>query len=70
MDFAEMMFYAEAEGLLPTRAGTINAIIKDIKDDPRATIDQDDFEEILSYHNLTLSDLTRREFDYIMASTR
>ena len=51
MDFAEMMFYAEAEGLLPTRAGTINAIIKDIKDDPRATIDQDDFEEILSYHN-------------------
>ena len=47
MTFAEMMFYAEAEGLLPTRAGKINAVINAVKEYPRPEIEFSEFEKIL-----------------------
>lgn len=65
--FGEMMFYAEAEGLLPTRAGKINAVIADIKAIPRPEITQDEFEQILRTYGLTYKGLSPRERHYIDA---
>lgn len=70
MKFAEMMFYAEAEGLLPTRAGKINAVIAAIKNYPFPEIDFLNFEKILNNYGLTYKDLTDREIRYINASIR
>lgn len=67
LSFGEMMFYAEAEGLLPTRAGKINAVINDMKDWPYDTMSQDDFEKILVEHKLDYDDLTQKEIDYILS---
>ncbi len=67
LSFGEMMFYAEAEGLLPTRAGRINAVINDMKDWPYDTMSQDDFEKILVEHKLDYDDLTQKEIDYILS---
>lgn len=67
MRFAELMFYAEAEGLLPTRAGKINAVIRDIKDFPSPTIDFMQFKTILSRYDLNYDDLTDLEKRYINA---
>ena len=63
MTFAEMMFYAEEEGLLPTRAGRINAVIEEIRTYPRPDIEAEEFESILNRHQL--SDLTEKELRYI-----
>lgn len=70
MTFAEMMFYAEAEGLLPTRAGNINAVIAVIKKYPRPEIEFSEFESILSHYSLRYDDLSERELRYIEASIR
>lgn len=67
MKFAELMFYAEAEGLLPTRAGKINAVIRDIKNFPSPTIDFMQFKTILSQYDLNYDDLTDLEKRYINA---
>lgn len=68
MDFFETMFYAEAEGLLPTRAGKINAVIKEIKNYPYSVIDKAHFETILSQYDLKYEDLSEKEIRYINAS--
>ncbi len=68
MKFAEMMFYAEAEGLLPTRAGKINAIINAIKEYPGSEIEFSEFEKILEDYGLKYNDLSDREIRYINAS--
>lgn len=70
MKFSEMMFYAEAEGLLPTRAGFINAAIKDIKAYPHPTIEFEEFEKILNKYGLSYNELSKREIKYINASIR
>ena len=70
LSFGEMMFYAEAEGLLPTRTGKINAVINDMKDWPYDTLDQDDFEKILAEHELDYDDLTQKEVDYILSKLK
>lgn len=70
MTFAEMMFYAEAEGLLPTRAGKINAVIAAVKEYPRPEIDFLEFERILENHGLRYEELSDREIRYINASIR
>ena len=70
MTFPETMFYAEAEGLLPTRAGKINAVIADIKKYPYSTIEFADFKEILHKHGLKYEELSERELRYIDASIR
>lgn len=68
MTFPEVMFYAEAEGLLPTRAGRINAVIKDLKEDPHPEITFARYREILRNHDLDYDYLTEREKRYIDAS--
>ena len=61
LSWAELMFYAEAEGKLPTRIGRLNAVIQEIKDTFPAgsEISQQDIKTILKTHgiiNLTLSE--------------
>ena len=70
MEFAQLMFMAEAEGLLPTRAGKINAVINDIKDYPGSSISFSEFERILNKHGLAYNELSEREIRYINASIR
>ena len=68
--FPEMMFYAETEGLLPTRAGKINAVINAIKQYPRPEIDFSEFEKILENYELSYDTLSDHEIRYINASIR
>ena len=70
MIFPEVMFYAEANGLLPTRAGKINAIINEIKLYPHPEMKFEDFEKVLNNYGLCYKDLTRMEINYINASIR
>lgn len=65
----EYYFYmAEAEGLLPTRAGKINAVINAVKEYPRPEIEFSEFEKILENYGLRYDDLSDREIRYINAS--
>ena len=68
MDFAEMMFYAEAEGLLPTRAGKLNKTIKDVRADPRPEISLIELKQILNENGLDFDDLSQREKAYLINS--
>lgn len=68
MTFSETMFYAEANGLLLTRAGTINAVINAIKKYPRPEIEFFEFEQILENYGLRYEELSDREIRYINAS--
>lgn len=65
MTFPEMMFYAEAEGLLPTRLGRLNAVINDIKKLPYSDIDFSEFEEILEDNGLSYDELSSKDLFYI-----
>ena len=69
MNFSELMFYAEANGLLPTRAGKIEAVINEINNSPYIITDSD-FEKILENNGLSRDQLTDREIRYINASLR
>lgn len=68
MEFSQLMFMAEAEGLLPTRAGKINAVINAVKKYPRPEIGFSEFEKILEKYELQYKDLSDREIRYINAS--
>lgn len=70
MELAQMFFMAEAEGKLLTRAGKINAVIRDIKDYPAPTIGMSEFEKILNKYDLTFEMLTDREIQRINAGIR
>jgi hypothetical protein len=65
ISFPETMYYAELEGLLPTRIGKINAAIKDIREYPSSEIPFSIFVDILNRHGLVYSDLSQRELNYI-----
>ena len=65
MTFPEMMFYAEAEGLLPTRLGCLNAVINDIKELPYSEIEFSEFKEILRNNGLNFENLSLKEINYI-----
>ena len=67
MTFFETLYYAECEGLLPTRAGKINAVIRIIKGYPGSSIDMNEFEKILNDYGLSYNDLSEREIRYINA---
>lgn len=67
MTIFETFYYAEAEGLLPTRAGKINAVINDIKKYPYSEVSFLTFNEILNNHGLTYEDLSEKEKKYINA---
>lgn len=62
---AETFFYAEAEGLLPTRAGRINAAINEVKTLNPANVDMNVLKYILEKHNIPFNSLTNREKRYI-----
>lgn len=68
MDFAEMMFYAEAEGLLPTRLGKLNKTIRDVKADPRPEISLIELKQILNENGLDFDDLSQSEKAYLINS--
>lgn len=68
MDFAEMMFYAEAEGLLPTRAGKLNKTIRDVRADPRPEISLIELKRILNENGLDFDNLSQREKAYLINS--
>lgn len=68
--FPELMYYAECEGILPTRIGKINAIIKDIKAYPEPSIDEKTFIDICNSHGIDYKDFSINEFKYILASIR
>ncbi len=70
MDFAELMFMAEAEGYLPTRTGKINAIVKAIKNYPSPVIDESTFEAIVNHYGINPHSLTRRELNYINSAIK
>lgn len=67
-DFAEIMFYAEAEGLLPSRAGKLNKTIKDVRADPRPEISLIELKQILNKNGLDFDDLSQREKAYLINS--
>lgn len=64
----EVLYMAECEGLLPTRAGKINAVIRAIKSYPTSSIGMDEFRKILSDYDLEYETLSEREIRYINAS--
>ena len=68
MDFAEMMFYAEAEGLLPTRLGKLNKTIKDVKADPRPEISLTELRWFLNRNGLEFDNLFQKEKEYLIKS--
>ena len=68
MDFAEMMFYAEAEGLLPTRLGKLNKTIKDVKADPRPEISLTELRWFLNKNGLEFDNLSQKEKEYLIKS--
>lgn len=60
----------ESEGLLPTRLGKLNAVIKEIKSCPAPTIDEETFVYIMDKCNLDYKSLTQKELNYILAEIR
>ena len=70
MELAEMFYYAEAEGKLPTRTGKINAVIRDVKAYPGSTIGIYEFEKILKKYGLSYGELTPREIQKINSGIR
>lgn len=66
--FPEMLYYMECEGDMPTRAGRINAVIKEIKSIPPHHISEDEFEQVLNNYDLSYEELTYRELLFIIES--
>ena len=63
LSFGEMMFYAEAEGKLPTREGRINAVINWLKSQNGDRISAEDFYNL--YHDYGLTNLSNAELQRI-----
>ena len=71
VSIAEMLFYAESEGLLPTRLGRINSIILDIKDAAKYNLADSNLEFILRENGFySLDEFTEKEIDYINRNLR
>ena len=70
MKTPQLFYMAENEGLLPTRLGKLNAAIKEIKNYPAPTIDEDTFVYIMDKCNLDYKSLTQKELNYILAEIR
>lgn len=66
VSIAEMLFYAESEGLLPTRLGRINSVILDIKDAAKYNLAASNLDFILRENGFySFDELTEKEIDYI-----
>lgn len=71
VSIAEMLFYAESEGLLPTRLGRINSVILDIKDAAKYNLADSNLEFILRENGFySFDELTEKEIDYINRNLR
>lgn len=71
VSIAEMLFYAESEGLLPTRLGRINSVILDIKDAAKYNLAVSNLEFILRENGFySFDELTEKEIDYINRNLR
>ena len=71
VSIAEMLFYAESEGLLPTRLGRINSVILDIKDAAKYNLAASNLEFILRENGFySFDELTEKEVDYINRNLR
>ena len=71
VSIAEMLFYAESEGLLPTRLGRINSVILDIKDAAKYNLADSNLEFILRQNGFySFDELTEKEIDYINRNLR
>lgn len=71
VSIAEMLFYAESEGLLPTRLGRINSVILDIKDAAKYNLAASNLEFILKENGFySFDELTEKEIDYINRNLR
>lgn len=71
VSIAEMLFYAESEGLLPTRLGRINSVILDIKDAAKYNLAASNLEFILRENGFySFDELTEKEIDYINRNLR
>ena len=68
--FPETLFYAEAEGLLPTKIGKINAVIREVKEYQNSVIEFSEFEKNLNKYGLSYNNLSEKEIKYINASIR
>ena len=71
VSIAEMLFYAESEGLLPTRLGRINSVILDIKDAAKYNLAASNLDFILKENGFySFDELTEKEIDYINRNLR
>lgn len=71
VSIAEMLFYAESEGLLPTRLGRINSVILNIKDAAKYNLAASNLEFILRENGFySFDELTEKEIDYINRNLR
>ena len=61
----ELFYYAENEGLLPTRQGKINAVIKEVRTYDPVIFDMNVLAHLLDKHGISISSLTNREKRYI-----
>ena len=68
MNFSQMMFMAESEGLLPTKEGKINAVINDLRYNYHGTIEFSTFEDVLEEHGLSYNELSERDLRRINSS--
>lgn len=68
MNFSEMMFYAEAEGMLPTRQGKINKVKNFLSQNPNLSVYE--IIEVLTSNGIYPDKMTDKEqkelFGYIM----
>lgn len=63
----ELFYYAESEGLLPTRQGRINAAINEAKTYDPADLTMNELAYLLDKHNININSLSSREKRYIEA---
>ena len=63
----ELFYYAESEGLLPTRQGRINAVIKEVRTYDPANFTMNELAYLLDKHNIDIESLSSREKRYIEA---
>ena len=65
MNFAEMAFYAETEGFLPTKTGKMYAVVNEIKEKYLDEVPFEDFVQILKKHGLSFEKLSEEDKRWI-----
>jgi glycine cleavage system regulatory protein len=63
----ELFYYAESEGLLPTRQGKINAVIKEVRTYDPTNFAMNELAYLLDKHNINIESLSSQEKRYIEA---